>query len=207
MPVQQDQSLDIDLLSVLKKDLKERYNKQGNVFLGLVHRLDRPVGGVILFAKTSKAASRMSNIIREQKLDRIYLAVTRGVVSKRKQRLVHYLVKDRKRNQVTAVQKTTRRAKKSILNYELLQTRNNLSLLQVTLETGRSHQIRVQLKEIGFPIYGDQKYGFHQNRVGQQIALWSYQISFLHPVRKERIIVQSNPPSTYPWTIWNLEKK
>ena len=84
MPVQQDQSLDIDLLSVLKKDLKERYNKQGNVFLGLVHRLDRPVGGVILFAKTSKAASRMSNIIREQKLDRIYLAVTRGVVSKRK---------------------------------------------------------------------------------------------------------------------------
>jgi len=105
------------------------------------------------------------------------------------------------------VPKTTRRAKKSILNYELLQTRNNLSLLQVTLETGRSHQIRVQLKEIGFPIYGDQKYGFHQNRVGQQIALWSYQISFLHPVRKERIIVQSNPPSTYPWTIWNLEKK
>lgn len=206
IPVQQDQSHDIDLLSILKKDLKERYNKQGNVYLGLVHRLDRPVGGVILFAKTSKAASRMSNIIREQKLDRIYLAVTRGVVTNRKQRLVHYLVKDRKRNQVTAVPKTTRRAKKSILNYEVLQIQSNLSLLKVTLETGRSHQIRVQLKEAGFPIYGDQKYGFHQNKVGQQIALWSHQLSFHHPVRQEKIIIQSDPPSTYPWTIWNMEK-
>ena len=207
IPVQQDRSQDMDLLSLLKKDLKERYKKPGNVYLGLVHRLDRPVGGVILFAKTSKAASRMSNIIREHKLERIYLAVTRGIVIEQKQKLIHYLVKDRKKNQVYAVPKTNKQAKKSILNYEAVNSQNNLSLLKVTLETGRPHQIRVQLKEAGYPIFGDQKYGFDQNKVGQQIALWAHQLSFIHPVKKERVVIQSNPPSTYPWTLWKNENE
>lgn len=203
IPVQEDVTEDEDLLSILKADIKVRYEKPGNVYLALVHRLDRPVGGAIVFAKTSKAASRMGDLLRKQELDRVYLAVVRGIVDENEGRLQHYLFKDRAKNQVYAVHKGNKEAKKAILDYEVV-TRfksDNLTLVRVTLQTGRSHQIRVQLKELGHPLYGDQKYGAKVNKVGEQIALWAHELSFEHPVKDEIVKVISQPPKKYPWII------
>lgn len=202
MPVQEDQSKDKDLLTVLKADIKERYNKPGNVYLSIVHRLDRPVGGAIVFAKTSKAASRLSDQLRRRAIDRTYLAVVRGHVRQKKGRLINHLWKDEAKNIVSVVNEGKKGAKKAILQYEVLQRKDDLSLLQVQLETGRPHQIRVQLQALGHPLYGDQKYGQKVNRVGQQIALWASELSLEHPTRKEIIRIQSLPPKQYPWTLW-----
>ncbi len=205
IPVQEDASKDDNLLTMLKKNIKIRYKKQGNVYLALVHRLDRPVGGVILFAKTSKAASRLSDQMRKFEINRTYLAVTRGMMDKSEQQLIHYLLKDRKRNQVSAVNHDSKGAKRAVLNYKVLEKKDNLSLIKISLQTGRSHQIRVQLKETGYPLYGDQKYGAKVNKKGQQIALWSFEIAFSHPVKNEMVVVKSNPPKqVYPWSIWEI---
>lgn len=203
IPVQEDASRDKDLLTILKDDIKVRYNKPGNVYLGLVHRLDRPVGGVMVFAKTSKAASRLSDVIRKNELTRKYVAVVRGVPKKEKAQLTHYLYKDTKKNIVQAVGANDKRGKKAILDYEVLSTKENLSLVAVKLHTGRSHQIRVQLSEIGHPLFGDQKYGQAQNQKGQQIALWANMLEFPHPTTKELIRVECAPPNVYPWNIWS----
>lgn len=202
VPVQEDRSKDPDLLSILKKDIKIRYNKPGNVYLSLVHRLDRPVGGAIILAKTSKAASRMANILRKRELERKYLAIVHGIVVKNRGTLEHYLHKDRRKNEVSVVSSNVKNAKKAILHYRVLGQKNKLSLIEVELVTGRSHQIRVQLNALGNPLYGDQLYGKRINKVGQQIALWAYELSFTHPVKKERITIQSNPPKKFPWDIW-----
>lgn len=203
IPVQEDRSQDEDLLTLLKEDIKIRYQKPGNVYLALIHRLDRPVGGAIVFAKTSKAASRMADLLRKRELKRSYLAVVRGVVKEKRGKLTHYLRKDHRKNFVHAVPKGTKGAKQAILHYERLGVQDNLSLLYVRLETGRSHQIRVQLNEIGHPLYGDQRYGKHVNKVGQQIALWSHALSFVHPVRKTNLHVKSYPPKKIaPWNRW-----
>lgn len=203
VPVQEDASGDKDLLTILKEDLKVRYQKPGNVFLGLVHRLDRPVGGVIVFAKTSKAASRLSDSLRKQDFDRGYLAVVRGVPPEKHAVLEHYLKKDRRKNQVFVVPPREKGAKYAKLEYEVLASAGGLSLLRVKLYTGRSHQIRVQLSAIGCPLYGDQKYGQKVNKPGQQLALWAYSLAFLHPVKKEKMVVHSLPPDAYPWNIWS----
>lgn len=206
IPVQQDRSNDPDLLTVLKEDIKVRYDKPGNVYLALVHRLDRPVGGAIVFAKTSKAASRMANLLRKRELKRSYLAVVRGQVKQNSDTLTHYLWKDRRKNIVHAVQKGTRGAKQAVLHYDVIERKRNLSLLHVTLETGRSHQIRVQLSEIGHPLFGDQKYGQDVNKVGEQIALWSHSLSFIHPVRDTEVTVKSYPNREHaPWNKWNFK--
>lgn len=202
IPVQADNSGDIDLLTILKQDLKMRYEKPGNVYLGLVHRLDRPVGGVMVFAKTSKAASRLSDVIRKGELDRWYIAVVRGVPQKNREVLEHYLYKDTKKNKVHAVSASHKQAKKAVLEYELLGTKDQLSLLAVRLHTGRSHQIRVQLSASGFPLYGDQKYGPQVNRPGQQIALWARTLKFPHPTTKEIVEVHCKPPNEFPWNLW-----
>lgn len=202
IPVQEDRTKDKDLLSLLKQDIKKRYNKPGNVYLALIHRLDRPVGGAIVFAKTSKAASRMANLLRKREIERSYIAVVRGKPAKDVATLEHHLLKDRRKNKVFVVSQHTKGAKKAILNYKVMEVKNDLSLLQVTLETGRSHQIRVQLSEIGCPLYGDQKYGRGKSMVGEQIALWSYSLSFIHPVKKEEINVTSLPNEVYPWDCW-----
>lgn len=202
IPVQEDRTKDADLLSILKEDIRVRYNKPGNVYLALVHRLDRPVGGAIVFAKTSKAASRMANLLRKRELQRSYLAVVRGHVNQNKGTLKHYLRKDRRRNFVHVVKKGTQGAQKAILHYEVLGRKNDLSFLQVTLETGRSHQIRVQLKAMGHPLYGDQRYGKDVNQVGEQIALWSHTLSFVHPVRRSPLTVKSVPHDVFPWNLW-----
>ena len=203
IPVQEDSSGDKDLLTILKDDIKVRYQKPGNVYLGLVHRLDRPVGGVMVFAKTSKAAARLSDVIRKRELDRQYLAIVRGVSRKENERLEHYLYKDTKKNKVHAVAANYRNAKQAILDYKTMGTAEQLSLLSVQLHTGRSHQIRVQLAESGLPLYGDQKYGQHVNRPGQQIALWAHSLEFPHPTTKKLLQFQSLPPNEYPWNIFS----
>lgn len=202
IPVQADDSKDLDMLTLLKQDLKVRFEKPGNVFLGLVHRLDRPVGGAMVFAKTSKSASRLSDIIRRQALDRNYLAVVRGKPPEKKGLLTHYLVKDSSKNKVFTATASNKNAKKAVLEYEVIGQAEGLSLLSIRLHTGRSHQIRVQFSASGCPLYGDQKYGQSVNRPGQQIALWSNGLAFKHPTKEETITVESTPPAQYPWNLW-----
>lgn len=206
IPVQEDASGDADLLSLLKNDLKVRYQKPGNVYLGLVHRLDRPVGGVMVFAKTSKAASRLAESLRKNKVERKYMAVVRGTPHKKAALLEHYLFKNNRKNIVQTVPRDHQNAKRAVLEYKTLAHRDKLSLLSVKLHTGRSHQIRVQLSASGYPLYGDQKYGPQVNRPGQQIALWAYSLEFEHPVKKELMQVTSFPPSKYPWNVWESVK-
>src|SRR5690625_3914252 len=201
MPVQEDRSRDKDVLSALKEMIKVRDNKPGNVFLALVHRLDRPVGGVMVFAKTSKAASRLSDIIRRNQLSRKYLAVVRGKPSAERKKLVHFLLKDRRRNIVHVVQQNTKRAQKAMLEYETIETSDDLSLVAIKLHTGRPHQIRVQLSTVQLPVVGDQKYGI-EKKPGQQIALWAYELSFPHPTTKDVLTFSAQPPKNYPWNIW-----
>ncbi|HLR54108.1 MAG TPA: RNA pseudouridine synthase [Pseudogracilibacillus sp.] len=199
VPVQGDESGDLDLLNMLKQDLKIRYQKPGNVYLGLVHRLDRPVGGAIVFAKTSKAASRLSNELRKQAIEREYLAVVRGKMKQPSGKLENYLVKDRQKNIVHVTKSSVKESKKAVLYYKVETAAEGLSRVRVQLETGRPHQIRVQLNQAGNPIYGDQKYGQKVNRPGEQIALWAERLSVKHPTKDEIITVYSEPPEQYPW--------
>ncbi|HLR59128.1 MAG TPA: RluA family pseudouridine synthase [Pseudogracilibacillus sp.] len=205
MLVQADKTKDEDLLTKLKEYIKKEYNKPGAVFLSLVHRLDRPVGGAIVYAKTSKAASRLSDQLRRRVIEREYLAIVRGSVNKNQARLENYLLKDNKKNEVSIVKSNIKGSQKAILGYKKLANKRDLSLLKVKLETGRSHQIRVQLAGIGHPLYGDQKYGSKINKVGEQIALWSYKLTFKHPTKNELIEVISDPPNTKPWNEFKLD--
>ncbi|SDH85097.1 23S rRNA pseudouridine1911/1915/1917 synthase [Alteribacillus persepolensis] len=199
IPVQEDRSKDKDLLTFLKEDLKVRYQKPGNVYLALVHRLDRPVGGAMVFAKTSKAASRLSDAIRRNAIQKNYLAVVRGKPPKNRDVIEDYLIKDRRKNKVSTAPPHHKNAKKSVLEYEMIDSRKDVSLLSIRLHTGRPHQIRVQLASRGCPLYGDQKYGKDVNQPGQQIALWSHTLAIEHPTKKEEIKIHSNPPNEYPW--------
>ena len=194
--VQADDTKDTDLLTLLKKYLKEKYNKPGNVYLGLVHRLDRPVGGIMVFAKTSKCASRLSEQVRTHKFEKIYYAVLCGKV-KRCDTLIDKLEKDTKTNMV----KVSKKGKEAILNYELIDYKENMSLVQIKLKTGRSHQIRVQFSSRDLPLYGDQRYNKNAN-VGEQIALFAKSLSFYHPVTKEKLTFELNLPDRYPWNIF-----
>ncbi len=199
IPVQKDDTNDIDMLTLLKDDLKKRYQKPGNVYLGLVHRLDRPVGGVMVFAKTSKAASRLSDQVRTRQMEKTYLAVVHGSLKDKIGRLEDYLLKDTKTNIVKVVDENKEGAKLAVLEYEVLEESGRFSLLRVQLHTGRSHQIRVQFSNSGHPLYGDQKYGLRVNKPGQQIALWSNVIVINHPTTKERMRFASEPPQKDPW--------
>jgi 23S rRNA pseudouridine1911/1915/1917 synthase len=201
MPVQGDISGALDLLSLLKDEIKARYNKPGNVFLGLVHRLDRPVGGVMVFARTSKAASRLSAQIREHEFGKTYLCVVMGCPALSTGRLTDYLLKDPETNTVKIVDQETPQAKEAVLDYEVLEKAGGLSLVKVKLLTGRSHQIRVQMSNIGTPLFGDVKYGYKGNR-SDSLALWSYQLEIEHPVKKERMLFTAPSPHTYPWNLF-----
>ncbi|MFV8290731.1 RluA family pseudouridine synthase [Aerococcus viridans] len=202
IPVQGDQSGDKDLLTHLKEDIKYRYQKPGNVYLGLVHRLDRPVGGAMVFAKTSKAASRLSDQVRRNAMERTYLAVVNGEPKQASGRLVDYLYKNRQENKVSIVSEHHKEGKKAVLDYSVIASKDGLSLVSVQLQTGRPHQIRVQLAGLGMPIWGDQKYGEQYSKVGQQIALWANSLTLTHPVQKTPIAVESPLPGAYPWNIW-----
>lgn len=177
VPVQEDSSKDIDLLTIIKKYLKEKYNKPGNVYLGLVHRLDRPVGGIMVFAKTSKAASRLSEQIRNKSVEKRYMAL---VHNKTKE---HEIFKDYISIDENNKSYISEDGKEAILEYNLLEYKNDMSLVDINLLTGRHHQIRVQMASHGYPIYGDQKYGI--DKEGIQIHLWAYKLKFKHPVKDE----------------------
>lgn len=198
IPVQADDSKDLDFLSMIKKYIKDKYNKPGNVYVGLVHRLDRPVGGIMVFAKTSKAASRLSEQVRLNKIKKVYHAVIEGKPLK-EGHLEDYLLKDSKTN-TTKVNKS---GKLSILDYKLISTVENLSLVKVFLKTGRSHQIRVQFSSRNLPLYGDQRYNKNA-KVGQQIALYATSLTFEHPTTKENLTFELDLPNKYPWNIHNI---
>lgn len=202
IPSQADESKDPDLLTILKNDLKCRYNKPGQVYLGLVHRLDRPVGGVMVFAKTSKAAARLSAQIRNGDFKKTYLAVINGIPEKQQDTLRHFLLKDSFLNIVKAVSGAQTGAKEAILDYKVLGNEGGLSLVRINLQTGRSHQIRVQFATIGHPLYGDQKYGLEYSKPGQQISLWSNEISFLHPTKNDTMVFKATPPVEFPWKLF-----
>lgn len=201
---QGDNTNDNDMVNLLKKYLKEKYNKPGNVFVGLVHRLDRPVGGCMIFAKTSKAASRLSEQVRNKSFKKTYRAVIHGNMDKRSDNLLDYLYKNKKTNMVSVVSKNTKEAKDARLSYETLDSKKGFSLVQIDLQTGRPHQIRVQFASRKHPLFGDQRYGQHLNKVGQQIALWSYKIEIQHPTTKENLEFVCDVPSEYPWSIFNV---
>ena len=195
--VQSDDTKDMDLLTLLKKDLKKRYNKSGNVYLGLIHRLDRPVGGIMVFAKTSKAASRLSEQIRTHKVEKKYYAIIEGKMDKKAGTLIDYLKKDEKQNK-TYIDKN---GKEAILSYKIISEKNRYSLVDINLKTGRSHQIRVQFSSRNHPLYGDQKYNSN-SKVGQQLALYAYELSFFHPITKEKLTFHKNPKKEYPWNLF-----
>jgi 23S rRNA pseudouridine1911/1915/1917 synthase len=207
VPVQSDSSGDLDLLTLVKADLKERHHKPGQVFVGLVHRLDRPVGGVMVFAKTSKAAARLAEQIRLHEFKKLYYAVVRGRPAITAGQLVNYLRKDPQTNTVHIVAATEPGAKKAILDYQVVATAAGLSLVKINLQTGRPHQIRVQLAATGCPLYGDQKYGAKVNCPGEQIALWAAEIEFKHPTRAERLRFAVKPPRKYPWGLFTEMKR
>ena len=198
LPVCQDSSLDEDLLSMLKNYIKLKYNKPGNVYLGLIHRLDRPVGGVMVFAKTSKAASRLSDQVREHKLEKSYYAVLEGRISKDGE-LIDYLVKDNKRNISFVGNKNN--GKLSKLEFRIIGYHDNFSLVDINLKTGRSHQIRVQFSSRGFPLVGDAKYNKNADKK-TSVALFSYKLSFYHPVTKEKLVFSLDMPKRYPFNLF-----
>ena len=206
MPTQGDASGDLDLLSYCKQDLKKRYNKPGEAYLGLVHRLDRPVGGVVCLAKTSKAAKRLSDQLRTRQMHREYLAIVHGEPRQARATLENYLLKDSKKNQVRVVPSYAEWAKYASLGYELAaaKRKQGLSMLRVQLNTGRAHQIRVQLSAAGYPIWGDQKYGSDTSAVGQQIALWAHKLTLLHPTTKAQMKFVCPVPQSEPWPLFEM---
>lgn len=185
--VQADSSNDLDMLAIIKNYIKEKYNKPGNVYLGLVHRLDRPVGGVMVFAKTSKAASRLSEEVRTNKIHKTYLTVVHGILDKKCDKLTNKMSKNEKTHNSYIDEKN---GKEAILEYKVIKEEDNLSLLKINLITGRHHQIRLQLSNINHPIYGDQRYGFQDKK---QIMLYAYKLEFTHPVTKEVMTFKNLP--------------
>ncbi len=206
VPTCEDESKDMDLLNMVKEYIRETYNKQGNVYCGLIHRLDRPTGGVMVFAKSSKAASRLSEQMRDGDFEKRYYAVLVGEPKEDKATLVHYMKKNAVNNMVYVCPATVNGAKLASLDYNVVDKRDGLSLVDVRLHTGRSHQIRVQMNAIGTPVYGDMRYGGEKAKKGY-LALWAYYLSFTHPVSKERMVFRVQPPKeNNPWTMFDTER-
>lgn len=191
--VQGDKTGDLPLSEKIKSFIKERDHKPGNVFCGVIHRLDRPVSGLVIFAKTSKALSRFNDLFREKTISKTYLAVVKNKPQVPSGRLSHYLLKNEKTNTSKAFHKPVNGALKAELDYEVLASSDNYHLLKIRLITGRHHQIRCQLSAIGSPIKGDLKYGFNRSNEGGFIHLHSYQLEFVHPIKQEAIKLQAFP--------------
>jgi len=205
IPTQSDISGDACMVELVENYLREKYNKPGNVYVGLVHRLDRPTGGLMIFAKTSKAAARLSEAIKGDDFEKKYLAVVNGVVKDNAGVLINYLKKNAKTNMVQVVPQLTDGAKYAKLTYKLLEKKEKVSLVSITLETGRSHQIRVQFKHIGHPVYGDVRYGGDILAKGHNLALWAYKLKFVHPVTKQKMTFMAMPDENLvPWKSFNI---
>ena len=201
IPSQADKTGDIDMLTIIKAYLKEKYNKPGEVYLGLVHRLDRPTGGVMVFAKTSKAASRLSEQVRNKEFEKKYLCIVDGKLEEKSGTFRDCLLKNERTNTSKVVDAKTKNAKEAILDYEVLKYNEeiNLSVIKVYLHTGRHHQIRVQFAHRNHSLYGDQKYGTRGR--GKQLALWAFSLSFKHPTTKELLIFEDYPEKIGSWKI------
>ena len=208
IPSQGDKTGDVDMLSIVKHYLKEKYQKPGEVYLGLIHRLDRPVGGVMVFAKTSKAAARLSEQVRTKQFEKQYLVVVDGKMEQEEGILEDYLLKNERNNISKVVKEGTKNAKLASLDYEVLKYAEDiqLSVVKVNLHTGRHHQIRVQFASRGHSLYADQKYGTRGR--GKQIALWAYKLSFYHPISKQKLTFQVLPKMIGTWKILeDIEKE
>lgn len=201
IPSQGDKTGDLDMLTIIKAYLKEKYNKPGNVYLGLVHRLDRPVGGVMVFAKTSKAATRLSEQVREKVFKKKYLVIVNGKFEEKKGTLKDYLLKNERLNKSRVVEEGTKNSKYAELDYEVLKydKEQNLSLLKINLHTGRHHQIRVQLSSRDHSIYGDAKYNGRGS--ARQLYLWAYELTIQNVVSKEEMTFTSIPEKEKAWKI------
>jgi 23S rRNA pseudouridine1911/1915/1917 synthase len=196
---QLDKTGDNSVLEKYKLYLKKKHNKKGNVFLGLVNRLDRPTSGVLILAKTSKALSRMNKMLVEKKILKKYLAIVEKKPIRKKNTLINFLKKNQKQNKSYIVDQTAKDSKKAILYYTTLKELDNYSLLEISLETGRHHQIRVQLSNIGCFIKGDLKYGSKRSNSDKSICLHANEISFIHPVSKNKIKIKANTPQNNIW--------
>ncbi|OEY74019.1 RluA family pseudouridine synthase [Salegentibacter salarius] len=197
--VQGDKTGDKPLSEVVKSYLKEKYNKPGNVYLGVVHRLDRPTSGIVLFAKTSKALPRLNKLFKEKKAQKTYWAIVKNEPPKRSDTLIHFLKRNPKQNKSYAHIKEVPESKKAILEYRLIKKLDNYFLLEIDLHTGRHHQIRSQLSAIGSPIKGDLKYGFDRSNKDASIHLNARALKFIHPVKKEEIHILAPPPDEVLW--------
>lgn len=197
--VQGDKTGDKPLSELIKEYLKEKYHKPGNVFCGVTHRLDRPTSGVVVFAKTSKALSRLNEMFRNGEVDKTYWAIVKNRPPKDEDTLIHYLIKNEKTNKSTAYDSEKPNTKKAILHYKLIAASQKYFLLEVDLETGRHHQIRCQLAKIGCPIKGDLKYGAERSNPDGSISLHARTISFVHPVSKQQIHVVAPVPNDTLW--------
>ncbi|MBV1888359.1 MAG: RNA pseudouridine synthase [Urechidicola sp.] len=201
--VQGDKTGDKPLSEVVKEYIKDKYNKPSEVYLGVVHRLDRPTTGIVIFARTSKALTRLNKMLVDKKISKTYWAIVGQNPAKKKETLIHWLKKNPKNNKSTAYIKKVKDTKNSILHYELIKTLNRYFLLEVNLETGRHHQIRSQLSSIGSPIKGDLKYGFNRSNKDGSIHLHSRKVEFIHPVSKTKIEVTAPTPSDVIWDACN----
>ncbi len=185
--VQKDKTNDISLLEIVKEYLKRKYNKPGNVYLGLIHRIDRPTSGLVMFAKTSKALSRMNNMLKGKMIVKTYWAITKNKPEKKSSQLVHWLKKNEKKNKSTHFSRETKNAKKAILDYTIIKELENYFLLEIIMGSGRHHQIRCQLQAIGCPIKGDLKYGAKRSNSDGSIDLHAKHLKFIHPVTKKEV--------------------
>ena len=203
IPAQEDASGDTDLLNILKEYIRVKYDKQGNVYLGLVHRLDRMTGGIMVFAKSAKSAARLTEAFKNHEVDKSYLAVLCGTPKAKEGVLVNYLKKNPLNNTVYVATEVTDGAKRAELSYKVLATTPLTSLVKVDLKTGRSHQIRVQMSAMNTPVFGDARYG--GNKYGKHnLALWAYRLCFYHPVTKDRMIFMVYPPEGVPWSDYDV---
>ena len=202
--VQGDKTGDKPLSELIKDFIKERDQKPGNVFCGVIHRIDRPVSGLVIFAKTSKALSRFNEMLREKNLQKNYLAVVKNKPTKMSDTLIHYLTKNEKTNTAKAFDQPIHNGLRAELEYELIASSDHYHLLKIKLLTGRHHQIRCQLGAIGCPIKGDVKYGFNRTNEGGFIHLHSYELKFMHPIKQEQIVLQAMPISND--AIWTYFK-
>lgn len=197
--VQGDKTGDTPLSELVKEYIKEKYNKPGEAYLGVVHRIDRPVSGVVVFAKTSKALSRMNELIKQRQIQKKYWAVVKNRPPEINGTLFHYLRRDQKKNKSFAYSKPVDNSKEAKLSYTLAANSNDYYLLEVNLITGRHHQIRSQLSKIGSPIKGDLKYGSKRSNKDASISLHARSIEFVHPIKKETLKVLANPPDDVLW--------
>ncbi|NBB88908.1 MAG: RNA pseudouridine synthase [Bacteroidetes bacterium] len=201
--VQSDRTGDFTLLEWAKRYIKDRYNKPGKVFLNPVHRIDRPASGAVLFGRTTKGLSRMNQLIKERKIDKFYWAITHTAPPQPSATIEHYILKEKKKNKVTAIplnKRAPKKAKKATLSFDLTAEIEGRFLVRINLQTGRPHQIRSQLAAIGCSIIGDIKYGAPEPLADQSIALHSAEMNFIHPVRNNEVKIIADPPQSQVWT-------